>query len=131
MIAFELQEVVVAAALAVRVGVTHAGTRLVYRATPFFGVEHLADLAEVFVVLLFQRTHFFRAVKARITRFRLCVGNVEMFGQARNVALADFDQRVAAAVTRSFATVVLNSGFLFRGAGGHGFSSAAEAAHSR
>ena len=131
MVAFELQELVVAAAFAVRVGVTHAGTRLVYRATPFFGVEHLADLAEVFVVLLFQRTHFFRAVKTRVTRFGLGVGDVEMFGQPGDVALADFDQRVTASVPGAFAAIVLDGGFIFGGAGNHGLSGAAVAARFR
>ena len=58
-----------------------------------------------------QGAHFFTVVVFGEPVFRLLVGHLEMLRQARDIALADLDQVIAAAIARAFQAVVMDAGF--------------------
>src|SRR5258708_15682942 len=102
--AFPFQEIVVSATRLLRILVTDAGARLVDRAAPFLQVEEHASLAVDRVLLVAQDRRL--AGHLRIARARHLRLDAEVPGEAFDVALADVDLVVPAAIRRTLGAVV-------------------------
>ena len=100
--ALELQELVVAAALAVRVAAADGRPRLVHGATALLLVEQHAGRLEHLVLAVAQELHLFLGVVLRVALLGLPVADAEVLRQALDVARRDLDFGVAAAVARTF-----------------------------
>ncbi len=104
--ALEAEEVVVAAAAPARERAAHGGPRLVDGAGALGDVEEAADLAEHRVLLA---PHGVLAAMLFLGKRLLgvLVGQVVVAGQALHIALIQGDERVRAAITGAFLTLIL------------------------
>ena len=93
----------------VRIVPAHARTHVVDRALARARIEEHAHRSEVTVVLVAQGARLLAFVIFGEAFFGLCVIQAEVLRQARDVALVDLDQRVAAAIRRAFVAVVLGA----------------------
>src|SRR5688572_16397188 len=96
--ALELQELVVAAAVAVRVAAADRRTRLVHGAAALLLVEQHAGRLEHRVLLVAQELHLFLGVVLGEALLGILVADAEVLRQALDVARGDLDLGVAAAV---------------------------------
>lgn len=105
---FVHQKIVVAAAAVVaRIVAAGGGPRLIDRATALFGIEELADPPEVLVA--FPAHQILVAVAfAREALLRGCEGQLEMLGEAFDVALRQRNDRVRAAVPGTIQTIIVS-----------------------
>src|SRR5687767_15739057 len=96
--ALELEESVVAAAVAVRVAAADRGPRLVHGAAALLLVEQHAGRLEHRVLLVTQELRLLLGVVLGKALLRVLVADVEVLRQALDVARRHFDLRVAAAI---------------------------------
>jgi len=106
LLAFELQEFVVAAFCCFGVLATDVRPGFVNSAATILFIEEAAYLLKVLVPLMAQRPHFLAAVKLHEVFLRVEVVHVEMPCQPRNVAFANFNQGITATVSRTFGTII-------------------------
>ena len=99
--------VVTAAAVIAWIVAAGGGTRLVNRATPILGVEELADASEVFIAFPAHQ----KLVAVAFSRKALLRGRerqLEMLGEAFDVALRQRNDRVRAAVPGTIQTIIVS-----------------------
>ena len=98
-LAFEMQKVVVTAVRFGGILPAESGSHFINRAAPLLLVEERADLAEVVIFLVTQRAHLCLGVELRKALFGLLEAQVEVLCDTRDIALADFNQIVTAAIS--------------------------------
>src|SRR5690606_23117966 len=108
MLAFELEEIVVAADFPVRIAAAHVRTSLVDRAAPRVGVEEAADRLIDVIALMSQDllVDFLRLVPVREATLCILEGQIEMLRESRNVVIAYRNARMATAVARAGQAIV-------------------------
>jgi hypothetical protein len=100
------EEVIISAAAGAWIFAAGGGAGVINRAAAFFGVEELADAAEVFVALA-AHDRFVAVGFARVSLGRGFYRHLEVLGEALHVALIERDDRIRAAVARAVQTIVL------------------------
>jgi hypothetical protein len=100
------QEVIISATSSAWIFAAGGGAGVINRAAAFFGVEELADAAEVFVALA-AHDGFVAVGFARVALGRGFDRHLEVLGEALHVALIERDDRIRAAVARAVQTIVL------------------------
>ena len=108
-VAFEFQEVIIAAVALTREHATGGRPRLIYRAAAFLGVKELADLA---IDLVFLAAHDALVAMGLLEKFFLSLGerHIKMLGDAFGIAVLHFNDGVGAAVARTFQAIIEFSG---------------------
>ena len=103
--ALEREEVVVAAAAVAGIAAAGGGAGRIDGAAPFLGVEEPAHPAEVLVLLAAHGILVAPALDREL-RLGLVEGEVEVLGKPFHIPLGQRDQRIGAAVARTFRAVV-------------------------
>lgn len=108
----EFQKFVIAAARRVRVGAADGRPGFIDGAAALLGIEKAAGRAEMLVLPVAQHLRFLSGIILRELLLGLRIVQVEMPRQPGDVAFADFDQCIAAAIGRAFAAVVAQARFV-------------------
>jgi fumarate hydratase class II len=101
------QEIIVAAAAGTGVGAARGRTRRVNGAASLFGVEELADAAEVFIALAAHDV-LVAVGGAREAALRGLEFQIKMLREAFDVTLVQGNDRIRTAVSRAIQTIVLS-----------------------
>ena len=101
------QKIIVAAAAVAGIFAAGGGARMVDRAAPLFRVEELADAAVVFIALAAHQI-FMAVAFAREALLRRVERQLEILGEAFDVALVERDDRIRAAVARALQTIIVS-----------------------
>ncbi|MEN3354975.1 MAG: hypothetical protein V7640_3133 [Betaproteobacteria bacterium] len=102
LLALEFQKIVITATRAVRIRATHCRPRLVHRAAAFILVEQHAGRVEHRVLAVAQQPYTPRCIHFGVACFGLRVVDMEMTGEAFDIAGCHFYFRVGAAIRGTF-----------------------------
>ena len=108
-VAFEFQEIIIAAVTFTREHAAGGGPGVVNRTAAFLGVKELADLA---IDLIFLTAHDALVTVGLLEEFLLGLGerHIKMLGDAFGIAVLHFNDGVGAAVARTFHAIIEFSG---------------------